>query len=373
MTVPHLLVIDDEPEIGNMIAAALDDYRVTTVHSTFAGQEVLEIDPPDVLILDIMLPGHNGLKFLHEIRPDYPDLPVIILTAYASVERAVEALRGGAHDFLMKPSRLPEIKAALERVLTLDTSLPHVSLYNNGQRIEQATAALSTLSHVARDLTYNISDPLTIAALNAELIARSEALDEQNTRRMALLQKSLERIEQQVHNLRALIFGDEEVRLVSLESIVESSLIDLRTAELLAGCQVAITVEPDLPLINTKAMRLRRTIDSILTDAANLENCTGKGSLFKVAVQSSENALEMQVNLPHVHLSADEVKQIIEPEFDDDVAQPTCLGLYLARTLAEANDCTLEIQNISRRGLRITLQVPVETTDTEEDEMGEDV
>jgi len=367
MTVPHLLVIDDEPEIGNMIAAALDDYRVSTAHSTLAGKEILELDPPDVLILDIMLPGQNGLKFLHEIRPSYPELPVIILTAYASVDHAVDAMRGGAHDFLMKPSRLPDIIAALERVLSFDTHPPHDDVNNNGQRAVQAIATLSTLSHVARDLTYNISDPLTIAALNAELIARSDTLDEQNARRMALLQKSLERIEQQVKNLRTLTFGEEETRLVSPENIVGGCLIDLRTAELLSGCRVDFTAEPDLPLINTKVVRLRRTIDSILLDAVDLECCKGKACLVKVSLQKSENCVELQVNLPYVHLSAEEVQQLIEPEFDDDATQQTRLGLYLARTLAEANDSALVIENISRRGLQISLQIPFEDSEEEGD------
>jgi len=113
------LVADDDPDIRDILSDTLNSVgaKVTTVTN---GQECLqrvETDIPDVLLLDIELPGKNGLAVLKELRRRQSNTTVIMITAYGSIDRAVEAMKEGAFDFITKPFDLDHIVVVLEKAV----------------------------------------------------------------------------------------------------------------------------------------------------------------------------------------------------------------------------------------------------------------
>ncbi|MBI3933206.1 MAG: sigma-54-dependent Fis family transcriptional regulator [Acidobacteria bacterium] len=100
-----LLVIDDEPEIRESLEALLsgEGYRVELAPSAEAGLQRVEKKTFDLVLLDVMLPDRSGLEVLREIRASNPALSVLMITAYGSVDNAVEAMRLGATSYITKP------------------------------------------------------------------------------------------------------------------------------------------------------------------------------------------------------------------------------------------------------------------------------
>ena len=100
-----LLVIDDEPEIRDTLETllTLEGYQVELAANAQAGLERLERKPFDLVLLDVALPDRSGLDLLRDIRAANPALPVVMITAYGSVESAVEAMRRGASNYVTKP------------------------------------------------------------------------------------------------------------------------------------------------------------------------------------------------------------------------------------------------------------------------------
>jgi DNA-binding NtrC family response regulator len=100
-----LLVIDDEPGIRDSLEMLLssEGYSVELAENAAAGMQRLERRPFDVVLLDMMLPDRSGLEVLREIRAASPTLAVLMITAYGSVENAVEAMRLGATNYITKP------------------------------------------------------------------------------------------------------------------------------------------------------------------------------------------------------------------------------------------------------------------------------
>jgi len=116
---PKILVIDDEKVICELLVQALGQ-RGYDVESAESGPEALERlcqDFFNLLITDLKLPGMSGIEVLKEIKKVNPYIEVIIVTAYPTVETAVEAIKIGAFDFLSKPFDVPEIVAAIQRCL----------------------------------------------------------------------------------------------------------------------------------------------------------------------------------------------------------------------------------------------------------------
>jgi DNA-binding NtrC family response regulator len=100
-----ILVVDDEVEIREGLDALLssEDFRVTLAETGQAGLDRLAQNPFDLLLLDVSLPDRNGIELLREIRGRDPHLPVILITAYGSIEMARAAFKSGAQDYITKP------------------------------------------------------------------------------------------------------------------------------------------------------------------------------------------------------------------------------------------------------------------------------
>ena len=115
----HLLVVDEDAAIRSACCEIATDlgFVPQTVSSIEAARTLLRDQGIDVLLLDLRAPLDEGLGLLHEIKALNPGLVVVVMTAYATVPAAVEAMRTGAADYLTKPFAMDELAAVLERAV----------------------------------------------------------------------------------------------------------------------------------------------------------------------------------------------------------------------------------------------------------------
>ena len=115
----RILVVDDERSMQEFLEIFLrgEGYAVSTAGDVASGRAMLENDDFDVVISDIQMPGGSGLDLLHAARDASPDTMVIMITAYASTETAIAAMKEGAYDYLTKPFRVDEIRLVVEKAL----------------------------------------------------------------------------------------------------------------------------------------------------------------------------------------------------------------------------------------------------------------
>jgi two-component system phosphate regulon response regulator PhoB len=117
----HILVVDDEPDISALVAyhLARESYRVRTAADGAEALRAIEAEAPDLVVLDLMLPGLPGLDVLRELRrrPEMEGIPVVLLTARREEQDRVEGLRLGADDYLPKPFSPQELVLRVGAVL----------------------------------------------------------------------------------------------------------------------------------------------------------------------------------------------------------------------------------------------------------------
>jgi DNA-binding NtrC family response regulator len=115
----RILIVDDEPEMVESTARllALTGNRCTTATAAEAALGLLESERPDVLLSDLKMPGIDGLDLMRRAHRIDPDLPVIVITAFASIESAVAAVKEGAFDYLSKPFSAEQLRVAVDRAL----------------------------------------------------------------------------------------------------------------------------------------------------------------------------------------------------------------------------------------------------------------
>jgi two-component system response regulator AtoC len=118
MPITSAVVADDEILNRELLAEILPRFgiAVRTAKDGVQALKALEAEPAGLLISDIRMPGMGGLKLLLKAREKWPDMPVVMMTAFASVESAVESMRQGAYDYLMKPFGVEQVEALLIRL-----------------------------------------------------------------------------------------------------------------------------------------------------------------------------------------------------------------------------------------------------------------
>jgi len=112
MTEPLIMLVDDEVPFVETMTKRLAKRNLTVI-TAFSGQEALEkLDKNrnlDVIILDVKMPGMDGIETLGEIKKAHPLVEVVMLTGHATVETAIEGMKSGAYDYLMKPCNIDQL------------------------------------------------------------------------------------------------------------------------------------------------------------------------------------------------------------------------------------------------------------------------
>ncbi|MCP3924167.1 MAG: sigma-54-dependent Fis family transcriptional regulator [Desulfobacterales bacterium] len=137
-----ILVVDDEKDMTRLLQRTLEpeiDCRVSMAFSGKMAQSILEQEQFDLIICDIKMPGMDGFELLEYINKNFPELTVIMLTAYGNIESAVKAIKKGAYDFVPKPFELDEIvfkiRKALERSLLIKENKRLIKENRTGQKL----------------------------------------------------------------------------------------------------------------------------------------------------------------------------------------------------------------------------------------------
>src|SRR5688572_24017235 len=115
----NVLIVDDEEIMREILETLLtrEGYQVRLASHATEGLELLRTQPFDAAIVDMMMPGMDGITALEEIKKIDDDLPVLMITAFASVENAISAMKRGAFDYITKPFKNDEVLVVLRNAL----------------------------------------------------------------------------------------------------------------------------------------------------------------------------------------------------------------------------------------------------------------
>jgi len=169
----RVLIVDDEKSLTILLSRILKDvgYQVETALSGEEAQKKIRNFTPNLVITDLKMPGISGLELLKETKREYPEIDFILLTAYATVENAVEAMKEGALDYLVKPLKNPE-----ELRLAVSKAVEHQGLINVRQILKEQIAEdlppseilFAGMDHVKREV-------LEVAPTNATVLLLGES------------------------------------------------------------------------------------------------------------------------------------------------------------------------------------------------------
>src|SRR5580704_3829294 len=116
---PTILIVEDEAKMRRLLELNLgeDGFSTLSAGDAESGLKLLRENPVDLVLTDLKLPGMNGLEFLHAVKRQNAAIPVVVMTAFGTVETAVEAMKAGASDYVLKPFSLAEMRMVIHKEL----------------------------------------------------------------------------------------------------------------------------------------------------------------------------------------------------------------------------------------------------------------
>lgn len=159
-----VLVVDDDAFVLDSLSALITatGYHVLKAPNGRAALEVVEREEVDVIITDYKMPEMNGIEFMKVVHENYPSIPIIMMTAYAELEVAIEALKLGAFDFIVKPYRVEQVTHAIEKAIRYEKLVKLEQRYREmledtvKKRTEELLIALEEIKSANVELVYRL-------------------------------------------------------------------------------------------------------------------------------------------------------------------------------------------------------------------------
>jgi signal transduction histidine kinase len=370
---PRVLLVDDEVDFVTSLGQrlALRDLPTLTATSGPDALAVLENHQVDVVVLDVRMPGMDGIETLRRIKEADPRVEVVMLTGHADLESALEGMRFGFFDYLTKPVQLPtlieKIEDAFRRRIGDETETHEVFTDKLEQHMIVADR-LSSLGELAASIAHEINNPLAVISESAGwLRSRIARPDVSRDDLVASTELALGKIETAIDRavrisrnfLRFARAPDAVIRDTDLAELA-SEVADLmaKTADD-ANTTISLEIEPGADLtVRSDPYQLRQVLLNLVTNAIQAIGSDGRVTLGVAGVDSE---VRVSVTDDGTGIPEDHLERIFEPFFTTKAdGKGTGLGLAVSRGIVEKLGGRIEVENRPIRGCEFRLVVPRE-------------
>lgn len=344
----RLLVVDDEPGMRLAVARVLNTYTVRlgdagdqtlnfVVETAETGEDALQMmarSAPDLMLLDMKLPGMSGLDVLKEVRERRYDTLIVMITAYATLETAIEATKRGAHDFLPKPFTPEDLRVAVRRAVRhylvqrearrladekRQVRFQFISVL--GHELKAPLAAVEGFLQILKDGSAG-SDPAVIDRIVDRALVRTEGM-----RKLIVDLLNLTRIESGQKR--------RELAAVDLCDVARASIETVSAAAAARNITVALEVPEAAPMIGDRG-ELEIILNNLISNAVKYNRDGGR---VDVGIEPLNPGWRVRVADTGIGMAPEDCARLFQ-EFvrirnDKTRAIPgTGLGLSIVRKLA---------------------------------------
>lgn len=386
----NVLVVDDDEMVRYVLTEKLSEvgFSTTSVGDGLKAIELFSEANFDAVLLDLKMPGLDGIETLKELRKHDPGIPVIMVTAFGDIATAVEAIKLGAYDFVEKPPQISRIvvtlrraieKASLERKIrelgkSVEESEALKQAYHKLQELDQAkTAFLTSVSHELRTPLTSIVGYAEISKKNLTKLIPSVEDDPKVCRKLRQLEENLGLLVSESERLTVLIesildqtamaAGTAEWRweLLSIKDVIEGATRPFYDVFKNKDIDFSVEIEAALPLVRGDRQRLAQVVTQMLSNASMF---TKDGCVVCSAVSAGNDIVLSVTDTgrgidPSRHgLIFEEFSQIGDILIDKP--KGIGLGLPICRLIVESHGGTISVKSEPGKGSTFTIMIPVE-------------
>jgi two-component system sensor histidine kinase/response regulator len=360
-TKSKILIIDDEEVVLDSCAQILEGgpyHAATAMDGTF-GLELVREFHPDVVFVDLMMPGISGFDVLEKIFEFDPTIVTVVITGYATVDSAVEAIKKGAYDFLPKPFTPDEFRVITQRGL-------------ERRRLVLETTALRReremlREHFAAIVSHELKAPLgavqqNLFALEHEL---SDQLDENQSDRLGRMKASIDNLLKLIHTWLRVISTDiqvlqENFQPTSITDVIIKAVESVEPHATRKDIKITTTFDEEIDLVLGDEVTLGEAIINIVNNAIKYSRM---GSKIRIKASVEENEVIIAVTDRGVGIAEEDLPFIFGDfyiaESAPEAERGSGLGLAITRRIIEAHSGSISVESALKKGSTFMIRLPV--------------
>jgi len=381
-----VLIIDDEQIILDLTTIILKNrgYNVFSAGDAGSGLKLIGNLHPELVMLDYMMPGMDGLTALKEIKQGYPDTYVIMFTGKGSEEIAVDLMKAGASDYILKPFNNQDLAERIENVLRIraveinnrellrerEMLLAEIAAWNREleSRVEEKTEALqkahaeivqseklATLGYLSAGMAHEIRNPLNSISLFIQLMKSGIAEPE----KIEYLEKCLKEIDRIDGILRKLLDSAKrprfEIREVRIDSIIDSTLDIFMPQITHQNIKVVRDFKRVPPPIQADPLEIEQVFTNLFINA--IHEMPSHGTL-KVHLDHDESSMTIRISDSGKGIPSENITNIFDPFF----TTKSCgigMGLSVVLRIVKNYFGKIEVEKSDENGTTFRICIPI--------------
>ncbi len=380
-----VVVIDDDIHILELAALILSrrDYQVFTASTASAGMEIIAAQMPELVLLDYMMPEMDGLSALREIRTSFPDSYVVMFTGKGSEQIAVDLMKGGASEYILKPFNNRDLVERLDNVLRIreielhnrSLQLEHVRLLQEidnwnqdlQKRVREKTDALqraqseiaqseklAALGYLSAGMAHEIRNPLNSISLFIQLM-RQNTTDTEQLDYQGKILKEIDRIDDII---RKLLDASRRTRTItndiSIDRVIDNALEAFSPQIETGKIRVTRSYCNAIPPIKADPAELEQIFTNLFLNA--LDEMPAGGQLALQICEENRRVV-VRVGDSGGGIPADILPFIFDPFYSTKL-RGTGMGLPVVQRIARIYEGNIVVEMTSSKGTVFRLDFP---------------
>ncbi len=356
-----ILIIDDEEIVLDSCIQILasSNFDIRTAENGTLGVTLLEEFCPDLVFVDLKMPGISGFEVIEKIQVIDPTIVTIVITGFATISSAVEAMQKGAFDFLPKPFTPDELRLITQRGLEKrNLVLETIALRREKEMLRE---------HFAAIVSHELKSPLAavqqyLYGLSGEL---SSQITEDQLRRFERIQTRIDDLMKLIHTwLRAISVDIESIKEnfkpTSIPIVITKAVESIEPHSVRKDISIQTSIEDDLSYVDGDEGTL---VEAVVNIVGNAVKYSPTGSHIDITANSRDNQVIIRIQDNGIGISKEDLPFIFEDFYttrsNKDVEKGSGVGLALTRRILEAHEGTISVESELGKGSTFELCLPV--------------
>lgn len=359
-TQSKILIIDDEEIVLDSCLQILSgsEFDIRTAEDGLLGLSLIDEFQPDLIYVDLKMPGISGFEVLEKIKEIDPTIVTVVITGFATINSAVEAMQKGAFDFLPKPFTPDELRLITrrgleKRKLVLET----LALRREKELLREQFAAI---------VSHELKSPLAavqqyLFSLSGEL---SEQLSEDQLRRFERIQARIDELMKLIHTwLRAISVNIESIREnfqpTSIQTILIKAVESIEPHATRKAISIQTKIEDDIhPVFGDEGT----LVEAIVNIAGNAIKYSPAGSVIEITAKKREDQIVIIVRDEGIGIPKEDLPFIFEDFYtsasDQRAERGSGVGLALTKRIIDAHHGTIIVESELGKGSTFEIYLP---------------
>jgi signal transduction histidine kinase len=383
-----ILIVDDEKVILDLTSIILKNrgYKVHTAADAPTALEIIESVHPELVLLDYMMPGTDGLTTLRQVRRRYPETYVIMFTGKGNEEIAVELMKAGASDYVLKPFNNQDLADRIENVLKIrEVELDNIMLLRERERLleeiedwnrelemrvqeksealQKAQAEvvqsekLATLGYLAAGMAHEIRNPLNSITLFMQLI-KSGLEEEEKSEYIDKIFKEVDRIDGILRKLLAASRRPKfEIMDVLVNQVIDSTIEIFKPQRELHKIGVERDYRSIPPAIQADPSEIEQIFTNLFLNAIHeMPN----GGVLRIQLDHDDRDIFIRVSDTGGGIPPEHLANIFDPFFTTK-SMGTGLGLSVVLRIVKTYEGKIEVEKSDALGTTFLVRLPLST------------